>query len=164
MTIDMSERHGEPTAGHDHESAARAAGVAAALLLGVTAFQGALAAGAPWGAHAYGGRAQTRRGVLSPGYRVMSLAAATSLSLAAWVLLAGGGLVARGRVPRAVVDRAAWVCVGFFALNTVGNLASTSPVERWLLGSVTASVTALGWRVARAAPPPAPTPAPILDA
>lgn len=134
-------------------TATRAAGVSASLLLGgVAVFHVALGLGAPWGANAYGGRAETRVGVLPPGYRITSLAAAPLLSLAAWVLLARVGVAGRGRVPRVVVDRATWALVVLLAVNTVGNLASRSTIERWGLGTVTAVAAALAWRVAHAAP------------
>jgi hypothetical protein len=143
----------------DHErtgSTTRLAAVGAAgLLTGVAIFQVALAAGGPWGANVYGGRAATPDGVLPAGYRIASLTAAPTLSLAAWVLLARAGVVSPGRVPRAAIDTGSWAISGYLAINTVANLASTSAVERWGLGAVTALAAALAWQVARspAAPP-----------
>jgi hypothetical protein len=128
----------------------RVAGVVgAALLLAVAAFQLALALGAPWGANAYGGRAATQDGVLPAGYRVASLAAAPLLSLAAWVLLARADVVDRRQVSRAAIGRATWAVAAFSAVNTAGNLASASAVERWGMGTLTATVAALAWRLAR---------------
>lgn len=126
------------------------AAVGAALLLGgVATFQVALAAGVPWGANVYGGRAATPVGVLPSGYRIASLTAAPTLSLAAWVLLARAGVVSPGRMPRAVIDTGPWAIGGYLAINTVANVASTSAVERWGLGAVTALTAALAWQVAR---------------
>lgn len=117
----------------------------------------ALAARAPWGANVYGGRVATPDGVLPPGYRVASLTAASTLSLAAWVLLARVGVVGPGRLPRAVIDKGPWAIGGYLAVNTVANLASTSAVERWGLGAVTALAAGLSWQVARSpAVPPSP--------
>lgn len=139
-----------PSANRAAPPSVRAAGmVGAALLLAVAAFQVALALGAPWGAHAYGGRAATPDGALPTGYRVASLAAAPLLSLAAWVLLARAGVVDRRQVSDLALGRATWAVTAFTALNTVGNLASTSAIERWGLGAVTATVSALGWLLAR---------------
>jgi hypothetical protein len=139
-----------PGAGHVTTPSVRVAGrVAAALLLAVAAFQIALALGAPWGAHAYGGRAATPDGVLPIGYRVASVAAAPLLSLAAWVLLARAGVVDRRQVSGVAIRRATWAVAAFMAVNTAGNLASTSAIERWGMGSLTATVAALGWYLAR---------------
>jgi hypothetical protein len=58
------------------------------------------------------------------------------LALGAWVVLARAGFVAPGPEPPAV-RIATWLFAGLFALNTVGNVASTSPVERYLMAPVT---------------------------
>ncbi|MDJ0925866.1 MAG: hypothetical protein QNJ77_15050 [Acidimicrobiia bacterium] len=119
---------------------------AAAVLVGgillqvVAGFQVALAFGAPWGEHAYGGRAQTVNGRLPPAYRVMSAAAVPILLLAAWIILAKADLVRGGD---GWVDVAVWFVFGYLVLNTVGNLASSSKIERYLMGTVSA-VAAVG--------------------
>jgi hypothetical protein len=111
-----------------------AAVVAAVLLQIVAAFQVGLAYGAPWGNHAYGGRAPTDDGVLPPRYRAMSAVAVPALLLASWIILADAELVS---TDAGWVDWAVWVVFGYLVLNTVGNLASSSKIERVVLGSVT---------------------------
>ena len=118
--------------------------VVAACLLGlVVAFQVTLAAGAPWGAFAYGGRVVQDDGRLPIRYRWSSAAAAVLLAGAAWLVLAAGGVVDRGPVPAAALEPGAWVLAGFFTLNTVGNLAGRHPVERFGAGALTAVLAVL---------------------
>ena len=116
-----------------------AAVLAAVLLQMVAAFQVGLAYGAPWGDHAYGGRAETTDGRLPPRYRAMSAVAVPILLLGSWIVLAKAELVS---TDAAWVDAAVWVVFVYLALNTVTNLASTSRIERFVLGTVTA-VTAV---------------------
>jgi len=111
-----------------------AALIAAILLQMVAAFQVALAYGAPWGEHAYGGRAKTVDGVLPPAYRAMSAVAVPILLLASWVVLAKAELVATGQ---GWIDVGVWVVFAYLVFNTLGNLASSSRIERYLMGSVT---------------------------
>ena len=111
--------------------------IVAVILLGlILILQVLLAAGFPLGHCAW--RGQYR--VLPAALRWASLAAAGVLGLAAWVVLARAGLVAPGADP-AVVSVATWVFVGFFGLNTVGNLASRSAAERLVMTPVTALLT-----------------------
>jgi hypothetical protein len=117
--------------GWDMETAAV---LAAVLLQIVAAFQVGLAYGAPWGEHAYGGRAATVDGVLPPRYRVMSAIAVPILLLASWIVLAKADLVS---TDAGWIDWAVWVVFGYLVLNTLANLASSSKIERLLLGSVT---------------------------
>lgn len=118
--------------------------VAAACLLGVVIlFQLALAAGAPWGAAAYGGRAVQDDGRLPTGYRVASAATAVFLAGALWLVLAASGVISAAPLSENLLDVGIWVLVGLFALNTVGNLAGRHPVERWGAGGVTAVLTIL---------------------
>jgi hypothetical protein len=119
---------------------------AAAVLVGgillqfVAGFQVALALGAPWGEHAYGGRAKTTNGRLAAGYRAMSAVAVPILLFAAWIILAKADLVSGGGD---WVNVAVWIVFGYLVLNTAANLASSSKIERYVMGSVTA-VCALG--------------------
>lgn len=106
---------------------------AAALLVGVAAFEAALASGAPWGAAAWGG---THEGVLPPGLRVASVGSVVVNALLA--ALAVGRLV-RGR-RRATVLAAVTV---YSALGVVANLATPSPVERAIWAPVTVALTIL---------------------
>lgn len=107
----------------------------AILLAGVAAFQLALALGAPWGDHAYGGRAPTENGRLSPAYRAMSAAAIPILLLSAAVVLSHAEVVSwLGEW----VGVGVWVVFGYLVLNTLANVASPSRIERWVMGSLTA--------------------------
>ena len=126
-------------------------GVAAACLLGVVVlFQLALAAGAPWGAAAYGGRAALDDGRLPPRYRVASAGTAVILAGALWLVLAAGAVISPTPIAENVLGVGAWVLVGLFALNTVGNLAGRHPVERWAAGGITAVLTILcAWIAAK---------------
>ena len=101
------------------------ASTAAMLLVLLIGFQVALAAGLPLGHAAWGGQYR----VLPTRLRLGSLAAAAILGLAAWVILARAGLVAPGAESGAI-RLATWLIGGYFVLNTAGNLASKSAVER----------------------------------
>lgn len=119
-------------------------GVAAACLIGVVVvFQLALAAGAPWGAAAYGGRAAQDDGRLPTRYRVASAGTAVVLTGALWLLLAASEVISAAPLSENVLGVGVWVLVGLFALNTVGNLAGRHPVERWGAGGITAVLTIL---------------------
>jgi hypothetical protein len=114
-------------------------GLAAVLLTVVATFQAALAAGAPWGAAAYGGY---NRGTLPAKFRVAS--AASSLVHVGLALVAAGprpGTTAKRRILRGAA--------GLMGVNTLMNLASRSTVER-LLWTPTAAILAVTLlRVAR---------------
>jgi hypothetical protein len=104
--------------------------VIAALLftsvtLGAIAFQLALAAGAPWGAYAMGGRFPGR---MPPAMRIAALGQAALLGLLILIVLAGAGLA---QVPIVSgLPSLIWLVVGFSALSLVLNAASRSPGER----------------------------------
>lgn len=117
---------------------------AATCILGiVVAFQLALAAGAPWAAAAYGGRAARADGRLPPRHRIASAVAAAVLVCASWLVLAASSVVGSGPLPNEVLTGGVWVLVGLLALNTVGNLAARRPLERWGAGGLTAVLTVL---------------------
>jgi hypothetical protein len=117
-------------------------GVAAASLLGVVVlFQLALAAGAPWGAAAYGGRAVQDDGRLPTRYRVASAGTAVILTGALWLVLGASAVINPAPLSEDLLDVAVGVLVGLFALNTLGNLAGRHPVERWGAGGITAVLT-----------------------
>ena len=117
--------------------------LATALLAIAAAFQLGLAAGAPWGAAAYGGRAASGGGALPGLYRLGSGIAATVLLSAIWVVLASATIVGRGPVSFTFLTFVLWCLTALFALNTVGNARGRHPVERWGAGSVTALLTVL---------------------
>jgi hypothetical protein len=107
--------------------------VVATVVLGlVMVFQLLLAAGLPLGAAAWGGKYR----VLPPALRWASLAAAFVIAAIAWVVLARAGFVAPGAEPVAI-RVATWVFAGFFSLNTLGNLASESRAERYVMTPAT---------------------------
>jgi hypothetical protein len=116
--------------------------LAVALLALAAAFQVALAAGAPWGAAAYGGRADTS-GVLPAAYRLGSGVAALVLVGAMWVVLASADVVGRGPFSPTTLTVVVWCLAALFALNTVGNARGTHPVERWGAGTVTSLLAVL---------------------
>ncbi len=120
----------------------RSAVAACALCGGVAAFQVALAAGAPWGAAAWGG---TNPGVLPPGLRAASAGSAIAYALLA--ATAGSGLVPE-RARRRVLTGAA----GLMVVGTALNLASPSGVERALWTPVAAALAVLLWRARTTAP------------
>lgn len=121
----------------------RLAVVAACLVGAVVAFQLALAAGAPWAAAAYGGRATLDDGTLPTKYRAVSGIAVVVLLGVLWLILAAGSVSGRGPVSDSVLTMSTWVLVGFFLLDTIGNLRGRHPVERWGLGTVTAVLAGL---------------------
>jgi len=110
---------------------------ASGILLGFAGLQVALAAGAPLGEHVWGG---TQERVLSDRMRVVAGGAAVVLTAAATVVVRRAGLVGR---PAGWLAPATWGIAGYLALNTVGNVASTSSVERIGFGSATAVASAL---------------------
>lgn len=110
--------------------------VAALLLAAGSGFHVLLAAGAPLGHLAWGGGARR----LAARLRWASGAAALGLAGAGWVILARAGIASPGPEPPAI--RAfAWILTAFFALNTVGNLASRSEIERRVMTPLTLVLT-----------------------
>lgn len=120
----------------DRPTAAAALG-ASGLCLGVAGVQVALAAGAPLGEHVWGG---TQDRVLPTGMRAAAGGAAVVLTTMASVVLRRAGLVGR---PADWLVPATWTIAGFLAVNTVGNLASTSRVERRIFAPAAALAAGL---------------------
>lgn len=110
----------------------RLATAAAAVLGLLMLFQLLLALGLPLGRAAWGGQYD----VLPTNLRLSSLAAVAILGLAAWVMLARADLVRPGPKGR-IIRWAAWGFAAYLALNTAGNLVSTSPIERAVMTPVT---------------------------
>lgn len=116
----------------------RAAAIgSSSILLAFAGLQVALAAGAPLGEHVWGG---TQDRQLPTGMRVVAGGAAVALVGAASIVARRGGLIDR---PARWLGPATWGIAGYLALNTVGNVASTSSVERYAFGSATAVASAL---------------------
>lgn len=119
--------------------AGRAGKTAAALLLGVAGFQGALALGAPWGLAAYGGA--------HPGVLPDSLRTASAAASGAYIMLA-----AAAGTPWAGPALRRRVMFGTAALMSVGalmNVASPSIVERMIWTPVTIGLGILLWNAAK---------------
>ena len=125
--------------------------VAAALFAVLALFQLALALGAPWAAHAYGGRMAHVDGVLPRKWRAASAVAAVVLMAFGWVILVRGGVVGTSLDER-IVTVLAWMVVAYMAMNTAMNFASRDSVERWLMGTITTVLVVLCAVVAAAGP------------
>jgi hypothetical protein len=130
------------TAAPQHPPTGADGKVAAALLLGVAAFQVCLAAGAPWGVASYGG---SHAGVLPMSLRRSSAVASVGYGALAVV---AGTRVLEPVWRRRVLTGAAPV----LGAGTVLNLASPSLVERLIWTPVAAALAVTLWR-ARAAIP-----------
>lgn len=115
-----------------------AGGIAVALIGLLIAFQLALAAGAPLGAAAWGGR---HPGELPTRLRIASaFVGLVVYPLMAAVVLAAAGIIDAGWFPFDL-DVAMWVLAGFFALGVLANAISRSPPER--IWSLVSAVVAL---------------------
>jgi hypothetical protein len=122
-----------------------AAVLAAVLFLGMAAFQASLALGAPLGAHVLGGR---QPGVLPNRLRAFSAIAAAVLVGGALVILARAGAIGWPAGATGLLVPAAWAIVAFLVLNTLGNLASKSRLERTVFAATTAALAVLSAYVA----------------
>ena len=91
-------------------------------------FQLLLALGKPMGRAAWGGEHR----VLPTNLRWSSLAAVFILALAAWMVLARAGLVLPGANVLAI-KILTWVFTGYFLFNTIMNILSKSPLERFIM-------------------------------
>lgn len=110
---------------------------AAGVCLAFAGVQVALAAGAPLGEHVWGG---TQDRVLPTSKRVVAGGAAVTLATMATVVVRQAGLAGR---PARWLAPATWTIAGYLAVNTIGNLASTSTVERFVFGPATAAAAGL---------------------
>ncbi|BBE24237.1 hypothetical protein MN0502_31200 [Arthrobacter sp. MN05-02] len=118
-------------------------GVATVLLTVVSAFQAALAAGAPWGAAAYGGYT---RGTLPARLRVASAVSSLAyLGLALVTADRGSGTTTKRRILTGAA--------GLMGVGTLMNLASRSAIERLLWTPVAGSLAVALLRIARNLPP-----------
>jgi hypothetical protein len=112
-------------------AARTAAAMAATGFILVAGFQVFLALGASWGRAAWGGA----HDVLPPGLRIASAAAAAMSTTAALVVLGRAGYLG-ATVLFGIFRWGAWVLVGAIALSALGNFASSSGWERFLMGPV----------------------------
>jgi hypothetical protein len=119
---------------------AAAAITAAILFVGMAGFQVALALGAPLGQHVLGGRTS---GVLSTRLRAASAGAAVILAGAAAIVLGRSAIIGWPVDAGGLLVAACWVVAGYMALNTLGNLKSTSRFERSVFAPATALLAIL---------------------
>lgn len=68
--------------------------------------------------------------------RLSSVVATVILGVFIYIIRYRAGLLGSTPAPK-VIRIAAWVVTGYMVLNTVGNFASVSAVERFLFGSMT---------------------------
>jgi hypothetical protein len=122
-----------------------AAALAAILFLGMAAFQASLALGAPLGAHVLGGR---NPGALPNRLRAFSAVAAAILVGCALVILARAGAIDWPAGATGLLAPASWAIAAFLVLNTLGNLASKSRLERTVFAATTAALAVLSAYVA----------------
>jgi hypothetical protein len=124
---------------------AGAAAVAALLFVALGAFQASLAAGAPLGAHVLGGG---HPGTLPTRLRFFSGIAAILLLGFAMIVLARAGVIGSPTAAKGLLAAGSWAVAGFLVLNTLGNLASKSRIERTVFAAATASLAILSGFVA----------------
>jgi hypothetical protein len=122
-----------------------AAVLAAFLFGGMAAFQVSLALGAPLGAHVLGGR---HPGALPNRLRAFSAIAAAILLGGALVILARAGAIGWPAGATGLLAPVAWAIAAFLVLNTLGNLASKTRLERMAFAAVTAALAVLSAYVA----------------
>jgi hypothetical protein len=111
----------------------------------MAALQASLALGAPLGAHVLGGRYPR---TLPNRLRAFSAIAAAILVAAALVILARAGAIGWPAGASGLLIPASWAIAAFLALNTLGNLASKSRLERTVFAATTATLTALSAYIA----------------
>jgi TRAP-type C4-dicarboxylate transport system permease small subunit len=122
-----------------------AAVLAAVLFLGMAVFQAGLALGVPLGAHVLGGRYPS---VLPNRVRAFNAIAAAILVGGALVILARAGALGWPAGATGLLVPAAWAIAAFLVLNTLGNLASKSRLERTVFAATTAALAVLSAYVA----------------
>ena len=111
----------------------------------MAAFQLSLALGAPLGAHVLGGR---HAGALPYRLRVVSAIAAAILVAGALVILARADAIGWPTGATGLRTPASWGIAVFLVLNTLGNVASKSRIERTVFATTTAVLAVLSAYVA----------------
>jgi hypothetical protein len=104
-----------------------AARAAAAVMVGIAAFQVALVFGAPWGAYTQGGETE---GALDSSGRALAAASCAILLLMAAAILARAHEGPLKNAPRRLVTALAWLTTIYSALAVFLNLATQSSSER----------------------------------
>ena len=105
------------------------AGLAALLLVAIAVFQACLAAGAPWGAYAWGGQ--------HPGVLPTKLRAASGVAVVLYLALVLVPLGAAGWIGWTPPAFLLWGLTAFFVLGALANGASRSQAERAIWTPVT---------------------------
>ena len=108
------------------------AGFAITMLLQLLLAAGILPSTMAWGG---------TQPVLTTALRITSLVAVVVLGVFAYVIRRRAGLAGRGLVP-VWVKVLAWVITLYLAVNTLGNFASPSAVERAVFGPISLILTA----------------------
>jgi hypothetical protein len=108
--------------------------VAIVLLVGLAAFQIALAAGAPLGSLAWGGKHR----VLPTGLRIGSAVSVLLYALFAWIIVAAAASIDRFGDYIEPEHPGIWVLTAYFGLGVVVNLVSRSRPERFVMTPVAA--------------------------
>ena len=108
------------------------AGFAITMLLQLLLAAGILPSTMAWGG---------TQPVLTTALRVTSLVAVVVLGVFAYIIRRRAGLAGRGPVP-VWVKVLAWVITLYLAVNTLGNFASPSAVERAVFGPISLILTA----------------------
>jgi hypothetical protein len=85
---------------------------------------------------AWGGRESQ----LTASLRISSLIAAVLLGVFIYVIRHRAGLVGNVRIP-IFIKIVSWIITAFMALNTLGNIASTSTAEKLIFGPITLILT-----------------------
>ncbi len=120
-----------------------AALVAAIGFFGIMCFQILLALGFPFGQAAWGGKYKK----LPPGLRIASLFSAGIMAFASIIVLEKAALVSVIN-NSTVVTMGVWILVAFIALNTIGDLASRSKLEKLIMTPVSLTLGLLCLTVA----------------
>jgi hypothetical protein len=123
-----------------------AASVVAVGFVGLAAFEFALAMGAPFGRAAWGGT----QAELPTGLRLASVFAVVFYLMATLIVLRCAGYVIRWISPR-LARSGTWVLAVLLPLSAVGNFASQSPWERYVMGPLALVLGGLCFIVARGA-------------
>jgi hypothetical protein len=112
--------------------------VAYVLLAALAAFQIALAAGAPLGSLAWGGRHR----VLPRGLRIASAASVGLYALFAWIIRGAADSIDRFGDTVEPTPPGIWVLAAYFGLGVVMNAVSRSRPERLVMTPVAAVLCA----------------------
>jgi hypothetical protein len=120
-------------------SAQLAAALATVGLLVLICFQVALAAGAPWGRAAWGGK---HHGRLPRNLRIGSAVAVVIWAVVVLVILDRAGMPIIN-LPDEISYWATWLLVPVLVLGAIMNFASDSPYERFGWGPLAAAIALL---------------------